>query len=73
MSETEKAATPMCDDCKKLVGEHRHTPAHANLTKTDFKEFPSMFGNVDEHYYRCSKCGKDWMKETGSYGQGWVE
>lgn len=62
----------LCADCKELIGKQRHTPPHANLVKTGFKEVPSMFGNVDEHYYKCKVCSKTWMRETGSYGEGWL-
>lgn len=62
----------LCEDCKELIGKQRHTPPHENLVKTDFKEVPSMFGNVDEHYYKFKICSKIWMRETGSYGEGWL-
>ena len=61
----------VCKECKKLEGGNRHTPAHQFLVQTDFKPFPSQYGNVDEYYYKCSQCGKTWLHETGNYGQGW--
>ena len=64
--------TTMCDDCKRLVGAHRHAQPHSNLVSTDFKEINSMFGSVNEHYYECRVCHRKWMHETGSYGQGWM-
>lgn len=67
-----KNGTTMCDDCKRLVGAHRHIQPHRNLVSTDVKEFNSMFGSVDEHYYECGVCHTKWMRETGSYGQGWM-
>ncbi len=72
--ESNHQTTPVikCEDCEKLVGAGRHTPAHKNLIQTDYKPVSSMFGSVDEYYYKCAACGETWLHETGSYGQGWV-
>lgn len=73
MSKSDELTNPPCDDCAGLVGASRHTTPHENLLVTDHKPFKSMYGSVDETYYTCKVCGKDWLRETGSYGQGWVE
>lgn len=62
----------LCDACKALLGKSRHTPLHRNLRQTNFKEVKSQFGNVDEYYYTCNVCSKNWLRETGSYGEGWI-
>lgn len=62
----------MCDDCKKLVGASRKTRPHGNLTLKETRDCPSMMGSVDERYYVCSECGHEWMRETGTYGVGWL-
>ncbi|HOZ98261.1 MAG TPA: hypothetical protein PKY86_01380 [Niabella sp.] len=72
MTENKELSESFCKDCKKLVGGHRHIPPHENLIATRIKEVNSMFGSVDEHYYKCRVCRNEWMLETGSYGQGWV-
>lgn len=56
----------ICTDCKKLLGKGRYTEPHKNLVKTNFNEVKSMFGNVDEYFYKCKVCPKTWMHETGS-------
>jgi len=61
----------LCENCKGLIGGGQYTQPHQNLIRTDFKPVQSMFGNVDEYYYKCSVCGKEWLHETGNYGQGW--
>lgn len=73
MSDLDKTNSTLCDDCKGLIGASRHTRPHANLSHVEFKAVGSMFGSVDETYYKCRVCGKEWLHETGSYGQGWVE
>lgn len=72
LKSTDENNMDLCEDCKNLVGKQRYTPAHRNLVKTTSKEVKSMFGNVDEHYYKCKECSKTWLHETGSYGQGWL-
>jgi len=67
----EKTDLNICYDCKKLVGK-RHEPPHKNLTQTNFKEVKSSFGNIDEYYYSCKSCNKTWLRETGTYGEGWI-
>lgn len=62
----------MCEPCKLLVGAHRHTKGHDRLAYTDGKMFSSAMGPADESYYVCRTCGQRWLKETGSYGMGWV-
>lgn len=71
MSNLETTDENLCDGCKGLIGGSRHTQPHGNLKLNEFKPVPSMFGNVDEYYYTCNVCGKEWLRETGSYGQGW--
>lgn len=73
MSKDKGQDASLCIDCEKLIGGHRHTPPHGNLVSTRVKEVNSMFGSVDEYYYKCRVCSKEWMHETGSYGQGWVQ
>lgn len=63
----------LCDQCQLLLGAGRHVQPHSNLIFEGKREVPSQFGNVDEYYYRCSKCEKKWLRETGNYGHGWVE
>ena len=73
MDENTKASVlQMCDNCKKLVGGSRYTLKHKDLIQTDYKPFPSKYGVVDEYYYKCQQCSKEWLHETGNYGQGWV-
>lgn len=72
MGQNQNTMDPICEDCQALIGGSRHTPPHKNLISTGYKPFPSMFGSVDEHYYTCKKCGKTWLHETGSYGEGWT-
>ncbi|WP_330745334.1 hypothetical protein [Chryseobacterium sp. CP-77] len=72
LENTEENNIQLCKDCKDLIGEQRHTPPHKNLVQTDFKEVKSQFGNVDEYYYKCNSCSKTWLRETGSYGEGWI-
>jgi hypothetical protein len=64
---------PPCEDCKKLLGADRRIVPHQNLKLTGSKPMTSMFGSVGEYYYECKKCGKSWLHETGSYGEGWIE
>jgi hypothetical protein len=73
MADTTSTQTNICDDCLALKGASRHATPHKNLRFLEFKPVKSMFGSVDETYYKCSVCGKEWLHETGSYGQGWVE
>jgi len=73
MSDLNETNGPPCDDCKGLIGASRHTQPHANLSHVEFKAVRSMYGAVDETYYNCKAYGKQWLHETGSYGQGWVE
>ncbi|QEC79349.1 hypothetical protein [Mucilaginibacter ginsenosidivorax] len=61
----------MCEECNKLVGASRHTQPHGDLKLTKEKPFKSMFGDVNEYYYTCNECGTEWLREKGSYGQGW--
>ena len=63
----------LCDDCKKLVGAGRHTPAHENLVQTKFVKVSSALGPSDERYYTCDSCGHEWLHETGSQGFGWIK
>ncbi|WP_169316214.1 hypothetical protein [Mucilaginibacter paludis] len=73
MSIFDKVVKEPCNDCKALVGCGRYDRPHWNLKLTEFKPVDSMFGAVDESYYSCRTCGKEWLHETGNYGQGWVE
>jgi len=73
LKSTEENNIVPCQDCKNLIGKQRHTPPHQNLVQTNFKEVKSMFGNVDEHYYKCKICSKTWLHETGRYGEGWLQ
>jgi hypothetical protein len=72
MPKTPTEIMQMCDECKSLVGAHRHILPHGSLTETKFREVKSQFGNVDEYYYICRVCNTNWMRETGSYGEGWI-
>jgi hypothetical protein len=61
-----------CKDCKELIGKSRYTKPHKNLTLIKSKDFESMFGSVDEYYYKCKTCNTEWLLEKGNYGGGWI-
>ncbi|MDM1072120.1 hypothetical protein HX001_06375 [Empedobacter brevis] len=63
----------ICSECKSLIGKRRYTPPHKYLKESNFKEVKSMFGNVDEYLYECTKCSTKWLFETSSYGEGWIK
>jgi hypothetical protein len=69
----EKSKGLPCDSCKQLIGANRRTAPHSNLVQTNYKSVDSVYGSVDEYYYKCKVCGKEWLHEMGSYGQGWIE
>jgi hypothetical protein len=31
-----------------------------------------VIGDVQEVYYRCRDCGREWLHETGAVGLGWM-
>jgi hypothetical protein len=64
--------TPPCDACVKQASASKHASPHAYLHKLETKEVKSMFGRIDEHFYVCRVCQKEWLHETGSYGCGWI-
>ncbi len=72
MPKTETEIAQMCEDCKSLIGAHRHIQPHNSLIETGYREVNSQFGNVDEYFYTCRVCNSKWMRETGSYGEGWI-
>jgi transposase-like protein len=62
----------MCEACASQVHARKYDGPHEHLVLKNSRRVSSIMGAADEAYYTCSKCGHDWLHETGSAGMGWV-
>ena len=62
----------MCGDCEQHVGANRDMRPHGNLLRTGSMLVSYVVGTVEEQYYRCDSCGREWLNETGLLGLGWT-
>jgi hypothetical protein len=60
-----------CYLCVKHGGSGRYDSPHAGLALRD-GDRDRLACRVSDNEYRCSFCGLDWFKDTGSTGTGWV-
>ena len=61
----------MCEHCKAQEGKGRNDEPHAHLKSTRFDPWSYEGKTANEHYYKCSICGHEWLHETGNCGEGW--
>lgn len=62
----------MCEDCQRHLGADRGATPHRNLLRTGSMLVSYVIGDVQEVYYRCRDCGREWLHETGAVGLGWM-
>jgi transposase-like protein len=62
----------MCEDCQRHVGAGRGAHPHGNLLRTGSMLVSYVIGTVEEEYYCCDDCGRQWLHEAGSVGMGWM-
>jgi hypothetical protein len=62
----------MCEDCQRLVGAEQRAAPHRSLLRTGSMVVSYVIGTVEEVYYRCRNCDREWLHETGPVGLGWM-
>ena len=62
----------LCQECVEQ-DKNKRKKTHKNLIMTkDTIGINCAMGSVNETYYRCEICGREWMHETGNLGYGWI-
>lgn len=62
----------LCEHCQRQIGATDAVQPHKYLLRTGSMIVSYVVGTVEEEYYRCGNCGREWLHETGSLGFGWV-